>query len=232
MFNLEKSVADWRQQMSVDGIDAPEVLNELENHLREATAQFETTGVSGEEAFRLAVEQLGQSRDLKREFKKIDRRKISTIAFGPTVLNVFALWCIFQGAGMLSLSFRWIHHGFFKWPFLDGTWFFIFIRILMPVAYVLVGICILRRWNIGRLCGFAFCSYHLALQIWGLIFLQHQPPPLHPNATIQYLSFGIPVSHQIFLTVYAVNLAIMAWGCFLLTKNSIEKQFRPAQSRG
>jgi hypothetical protein len=35
MFNLEQSIAEWRQQMLAAGIKTPATLNELESHLRE-----------------------------------------------------------------------------------------------------------------------------------------------------------------------------------------------------
>jgi len=35
MFNLEQAILDWRRQMAASGIKAPDVLDELESHLRD-----------------------------------------------------------------------------------------------------------------------------------------------------------------------------------------------------
>jgi hypothetical protein len=70
MFDLEKSIADWRQQMLAAGIKIPVPLEELENHLREEIERQIKLGLSGLEAFNSAVQKIGQARALKTEFKK------------------------------------------------------------------------------------------------------------------------------------------------------------------
>ena len=70
MFNLEKSIADWRRQMLAAGIKTPVPLEELEIHLREDIAQQMQSGLSAQQAFGIAVEKIGHAPELKREFKK------------------------------------------------------------------------------------------------------------------------------------------------------------------
>jgi ferritin-like metal-binding protein YciE len=41
MFDPEQTIAEWRRQMAAGGIKTPEVLNELESHLREDVEQQE-----------------------------------------------------------------------------------------------------------------------------------------------------------------------------------------------
>ncbi len=60
MFNLEQSIAEWRQQMLAAGPKNPTPLNELESHLREdMRAILATTepGGSGVPTRRLAAGQ-------------------------------------------------------------------------------------------------------------------------------------------------------------------------------
>jgi hypothetical protein len=70
MFNLEQSIAEWRNQMLATGIKSPVPLEELESHLRD---EIETQIKSGEhvkQAFEGAVWTIGNARVLKDEFKK------------------------------------------------------------------------------------------------------------------------------------------------------------------
>jgi hypothetical protein len=71
MFNLEQSIAEWRQQMLAAGIKTPVPLEELENHLREDIAQQMQSGLSAQQAFGIAVKKIGRAPELKREFKKV-----------------------------------------------------------------------------------------------------------------------------------------------------------------
>jgi hypothetical protein len=71
MFDLEKSIAGWRQQMLAAGIKAPVPLEELENHLREEIERQLRAGESEPIAFAAAVRQIGGSAALKPEFAKV-----------------------------------------------------------------------------------------------------------------------------------------------------------------
>lgn len=71
MFDLEKSIAGWRQQMLTAGIKAPVPLEELENHLREEIERQLRAGESEPIAFAAAVRQIGGSAALKPEFAKV-----------------------------------------------------------------------------------------------------------------------------------------------------------------
>src|SRR5580700_2421074 len=70
MFDLEKAIADWRRQMLAAGVKDPNVLEELEGHLREEMEQQMRTGVSAEQAFGIAVQCIGQPAALRSEFAK------------------------------------------------------------------------------------------------------------------------------------------------------------------
>ena len=70
MFDLEKSIADWRRQMQAAGIKTPVPLEELESHLREEIEQQVKSGLDGRRAFEIAAQQIGPPGALKKEFKK------------------------------------------------------------------------------------------------------------------------------------------------------------------
>jgi hypothetical protein len=75
MFNLEQSISQWRRQMQSTGVKNPEVLDELESHLREDLSRRIQSGESEQEAFAAAVEGVGQPSLLKHEFAKLGGRK-------------------------------------------------------------------------------------------------------------------------------------------------------------
>jgi len=95
MFDLEKSIADWREQMLAAGIKTPVPLEELEIHLREEIGQQMKSGLSEHRAFEISIQRIGQPETLKTEFKKIgtpmEMQKIIKLA--GVVCVVVALLC-------------------------------------------------------------------------------------------------------------------------------------------
>ena len=73
MFELEKAVAEWRRLMSAGGIGSPDLLDELEVHLREETQELEQAGLGAREAFEIAARKIGLAPSLKREFDLAER---------------------------------------------------------------------------------------------------------------------------------------------------------------
>jgi hypothetical protein len=74
MFNLELAIAEWRQQMLAVGIKTPGALDELESHLRDDVEQRMRLGAGAQEAFEIAVRQIGRPGALRKEFAKINRK--------------------------------------------------------------------------------------------------------------------------------------------------------------
>ena len=68
MFDLEKSISRWREQLSASGLGMQKVLDELESHLREAMERQIRAGENAEKAFDLAVREIGEGRALNAEF--------------------------------------------------------------------------------------------------------------------------------------------------------------------
>lgn len=71
MFNLEQEILDWRKQMLAAGFKNPEALDELESHLREDFEHQIISGLRDQQAFEMAVQQIGQGKALLREFNKM-----------------------------------------------------------------------------------------------------------------------------------------------------------------
>src|SRR5688500_17804169 len=71
MFNLEQSISEWRRQMLSAGVKNPDIVDELESHLREDWERRVQSGESVEQAFEGAVQGVGQASLLKHEFAKL-----------------------------------------------------------------------------------------------------------------------------------------------------------------
>ena len=75
MFNLEHSILTWRRQMLSAGVTNPDIVDELESHLREDWARRVESGDSEELAFAGAVQGIGQASLLQHEFAKLSGKK-------------------------------------------------------------------------------------------------------------------------------------------------------------
>jgi hypothetical protein len=70
MFDLDHAVNDWRGQTAAALPRAPEVLDELEGHLRDDIEEQTRAGIDPEQAFREAVRHMGEADLLREEFAK------------------------------------------------------------------------------------------------------------------------------------------------------------------
>lgn len=106
MFDLEPQISQWRRQMIGAGIQSPEPLGEMENHLREEIRHRRAAGQSEEEAFGAAVSAIGDPVILAADFGGAKPRFPIPLTAGAVV------WV---GAAMALLGFllsRWF----------DGQW--------------------------------------------------------------------------------------------------------------
>lgn len=95
MLNLEQFIAEWRRQLLAAGIKTPVPLEELESHLREEIERQMKPGLDEQQAFEIAVQQIGQPKMLDSEFKKTERTfmkrtltillGIFAVLFGPAI---------------------------------------------------------------------------------------------------------------------------------------------------
>lgn len=70
MSNLDQAIAAWRRQMQAAGIKVPELLDELESHLREDVEHRMRQGSTAQGAFEVAIRNMGKIDLLKAEFDK------------------------------------------------------------------------------------------------------------------------------------------------------------------
>lgn len=135
MFNLEQAIGEWRQQMTSGGITEPEVLNELESHLREDFTNQIEAGALAEAAFAAAAQRIGPAAALKNEFQKIGGLKAArvkgallmlagipgpyqTTSMNTSYPHLEPRWATYlKAAAFLTPAiFLWIFSGFFIMP--------------------------------------------------------------------------------------------------------------------
>jgi hypothetical protein len=75
MFDLEQAIAQWRRQLAAGALTAPEVLDELESHLRDDIEAEVQSGSDIGAAFAGAVQRIGPAGFLQCEFDKIGPTK-------------------------------------------------------------------------------------------------------------------------------------------------------------
>ena len=157
MFNLEQAIANWRQQMLAAGIQTPVPLEELEEHLREDIERQVQAGATAQQAFGIAVRELGQGHSLKKEFARAgtiadylgrDRTtKINRIL--GTGWLVICMWSLFKMCPPFS---KFLYASIRMGNFSSGS-----ITALFFTALVLVGIFASislfrgRQWGRSRL---------------------------------------------------------------------------------
>jgi len=113
MFDLDRAIAQWRQQMRTAGIKSSRALEELDAHLREEVQREMQSGVDAPAAFAIAVERMGEARALKAEFAKVGevmsarQRKINlgVCAFASILFGLAGISFLF-GLGRDTLDFR------------------------------------------------------------------------------------------------------------------------------
>ena len=122
MFNLDMAIKEWRQRMLAAGVNNPNILDELESHLRDDVERRTQAGAGEEQAFEIAVRSIGQPAVLKNEFAKsgamnrtrLQRLKFALLRFvgiplpSPSVLTAAARETLELG-GKEALGF---HHDF------------------------------------------------------------------------------------------------------------------------
>ena len=103
MFDLDKVIAEWRQQMRNAGLESPVPLDELEGHLRDDIQEQMRSGIDAQQAFEAAIERVGPAHALKAEFEKAGeaRRKRERRLLGIFVMGFAGFYGLFVGACVL-----------------------------------------------------------------------------------------------------------------------------------
>ena len=112
MFNLEKSIAEWRRQMLAAGIKTPVPLVELEIHLREDMEQQKKSGLNDQEAFDSAVQKIGQAYMIQNEFEKQASKPIKWVIYLFCSLSLCGSMVAFVSGLLLTHSHD--HDAFLK----------------------------------------------------------------------------------------------------------------------
>src|SRR5258706_14417851 len=108
MFDLNQAITAWRRKTAAAGLQTPEVLNELESHLREEMGALVSAGTPELQAFEIAVARIGSPGSVGAEFNKVESTSGGPVTIGSllwlgssAVLAIFLLRGLF--AGKLSL---------------------------------------------------------------------------------------------------------------------------------
>jgi hypothetical protein len=91
MFDLETRLRAWRQEMAQRLAGRDEVLDELENHLREAFLAQQRSGRSADEAWAQALARLGDAATLAPEFAKVTAMRPLRWAPALVVVGLYML---------------------------------------------------------------------------------------------------------------------------------------------
>src|ERR1700722_18301978 len=94
MFDLEKQISRWRQQMLAAGIKSPMPLEEWESHLREDISHLVSSGQSEATAFEIAVARVGNPGTVGTEFKKTSPHWTTPFVIGLLIWAALAAVCL------------------------------------------------------------------------------------------------------------------------------------------
>ena len=94
-FDLNDAIRRWRLELAKSASFRAEDLEELESHLRDSESSLRSQGLTGEEAFLIAVRRVGSRDALAAEFATIN---------GPSVWLDRLLW---MATGSITISALW-----------------------------------------------------------------------------------------------------------------------------
>ncbi len=162
MFDLEQSIAEWRKQMLAAGIKTPVPLEELEIHLREEIERRIKSGLDEAQAFKVAVQNIGQGGALRNEFNKV-RAEHGTLRTIGLIIGWPAAGCALFYA-MTGLEFHWNFFNFHE------KWDVETMKVIAEILAVGIGFWFLAKSSRDRasrvvsllvclfLAGFAICN--------------------------------------------------------------------------
>src|SRR4051812_7991651 len=97
-FDLNVSMAQWRESLRAAGVVGLDNIEELELHLKDSISKLESLGLSTEEAFFVAQRRLGGGAQLADEFAKINHSQI----WISRVIWMLAGFIFFQWIGWMT----------------------------------------------------------------------------------------------------------------------------------
>jgi hypothetical protein len=145
VFDLERRLQQWRQTLAETLGDRPDVIEELEAHLREEVGRLVQSGQAPEQAWRTALDRLGDPRQLAEEFGKVPPAPGRWL---PARLVLLALALL--GAGLAGLLLSELRHGAFG-PLLAAHVFAITLGYTATLSVgALAGWSVVTRALVGR----------------------------------------------------------------------------------
>jgi hypothetical protein len=236
MFELEKEIATWRNEMYRRGIKRADVLDELENHLREDFKRRMSREETEPDAFACAMEQLGNSELLKQEFSKISRGGWMMWTQNPVTLNILALWFIVAGLNALFVLMQ--HWRFGQSAPTQVIGYYLHGFLLIIGCQALMGVGLLYRVKLARYFALGWAAIASGLFLYSQIyFLVTGSHGGHPTSlmvatiggTVQqlryiFLGISLPI---IFLQIISyLNLALLLWSCLFLGRPDTRQLFQ------
>jgi hypothetical protein len=98
MFDIERAIREWREAQAAALGSRPEVVDELEGHLREELRRLLATGQPAERAWQTALARLGAPGQLAAEFAKVPASAgwlpAKLALFLPVAVGILAVWAI------------------------------------------------------------------------------------------------------------------------------------------
>lgn len=108
MSDVEQQIERWRDDLAGSELLRQSDVSELENHLREEMAHWETRGLSDEEGFFVARQRLGDSAILEEEFAKVHpSRRVSNRLYWM-ILGVLSYCVLAPLLYLLSLMLAYL----------------------------------------------------------------------------------------------------------------------------
>jgi hypothetical protein len=223
MFDLEKSIVEWRKQMLAAGIKTPVPLEELEIHLREEIEQQVKLGLNEENAFSLVVRQFGKGDNLKQEFSKIGSQRYGLFRDNPASLKILAIWYVIMGLNGAAVIPNFFFRRFWVGDLICDLFVIIF------SLQVVIGVGLLRRQNFWRIVALIWPAIALFCFFCPRVFLHsyNAHNGAHGFVNENDAFFGLPFPWIIIKAMHILNLVVLFWGCYVLSKASIRKLFLP-----
>ena len=221
MSNLDQAISEWHRQMLAAGIKTPVPLEELEIHLREEIERRMKTGLNEREAFNAAIRQIGEGKNLKQEFSKTEKHRSQFFPDNPTSLKILAIWYVVMGLNSAAVM---------PYFFLRRFWVGDLVCDLFVVIFslqVLVGAGLLRRQNSWRIVALIWPAIVLLCFFFPQVFLHSFTAHNGAHGLVNWGNgfFGLPFPRIIINAMHILNLVVLFWGCYVLSKSSIRKLF-------
>jgi hypothetical protein len=103
-FDLNTAIQHWRETLNQSPGLRTENITELEAHLRDSIANWQTKGLSAEESFLIATRRLGSASALESEFAKVNTKEVWLDRLLWMVVGVQLVWLL---TAISSFMARW-----------------------------------------------------------------------------------------------------------------------------